>query len=306
MKNKIMIILCILLFGGIGVYLTFFSSDTSKYDSVTNAYQIEANEEIDSEGTTTYHPIYYFKVSEKEYECASNSGSSSYPKQSKNKVYYDSDNPENCKTEYETSTSKFAGIICIGVAILIIVLLIVKPPVNNNVDINNQSNQINPEMERKINEQVEKVTEVADKVGIVVKRVIIGIAIFVIALLLLFDVGMIKQTIKAKDYIDTTATLVSESDEHGEVFTDYVYTFTDNNGKKHDIVISLSSGDSPEQEINIKYDPTNPEDFYQDSNTYDKSGIIGFVVKIVIEIILIILFFNKKLLSKIRLSVGSN
>ena len=301
MKNKLVVLLCILLFGGIGVYLTFFSGDTSKYDSEVDAYSIDANEEYDSDGTI-YHPIYRFKVDGKEYECKSNSGSSSYPKQSKKKVYYDSKNPEKCLTEYEKSSSKFGGIICIVVAVLMVALLFMKPSTNTNVT----SNEIDPETERKINEQMEKVGDVINKVSLIVKRVILGIIIFVLFLIILFDVGMVKQTIKAKDYIDTTATYVDVSDGHGEVFVDYVYSFEDKDGKSHNIVVSFSKDETPDQKLKIKYNPSNPEDFYQESNVYDKSGIIWFVVKIVIEVLLVILFFNKKLLSKINLSVRSN
>ena len=84
-KNNIIIFLCIVIFAGLGIYLTFLSENTKKFDRKTEAFRIEANESSDSDGTT-YRPIYYFQVKGKEYECESKSASSSYPNKKKNKV----------------------------------------------------------------------------------------------------------------------------------------------------------------------------------------------------------------------------
>ena len=46
-----------------------------------------------------------------------------------------------------------------------------------------------------------------------------------------------------------------------------------------------------------------PQDYYQESSIQNKSGIIGYIVKVVAIIILTIIFFNKKLLSKVNLSL---
>ena len=86
-KNKVIVYLCAIVFGVLGVYLTFFAGNTDKYDSQTSAYKIEPNERYDSEDGTIYRPIYYFKVDGRDYECKTNSGSSSYPNEKKNTVY---------------------------------------------------------------------------------------------------------------------------------------------------------------------------------------------------------------------------
>ena len=111
-KNKIIIYLCTLIFGAVSIYLLFVAGNTNKYDSQTKAYKIDPNEYYDSEDKIIYNPIYYFEVDGNNYECEAK-GTSSYPKKNKNTVYYDSSNPTKCKTEYEKSTSKFAGIICL-------------------------------------------------------------------------------------------------------------------------------------------------------------------------------------------------
>ena len=46
-----------------------------------------------------------------------------------------------------------------------------------------------------------------------------------------------------------------------------------------------------------------PQDYYQESSALNKSGKIWYIVKVVAIIILTILFFNKKLLSKVNLSL---
>ena len=111
-KNTIFLCLCIAIFGIAGIYLTFFKGN-EKYDSQTNAYQIYPNEIRDSHDYVSYYPIYYFKVDGKEYQCKAESGSTSYPDENKNIVYYDSANPEKCKTEYEKSSSIIVGIGCL-------------------------------------------------------------------------------------------------------------------------------------------------------------------------------------------------
>jgi phage terminase large subunit-like protein len=62
----------------------------------------------------------------------------------------------------------------------------------------------------------------------------------------------------------------------------------------------------PEESISVKYNENNPEDYYEEGATLDKSGMIWYIVKIVALILLIILFFNKKLLSKIGISASAN
>lgn len=303
-KNNIIIYLCIILFAGVGVYLTFFAGNTKKFDRRTEAYKIEVEEKYDSDEGTMYQPIYYYQVKGKEYECESKSSSSIYPNKKKNKVYYDSKNPTKCLTEYDKSSSGVGGILCFIASGVMLFLMIKKPGQNSN-----DTNQIN---EKPIKNQYQyteedrqKVVDAIGKISLIYKRVIIGIVILVLVALTLFDTLLLKQTIKSKDYPEATAEVVTKKEvSESDVFDDYIYTFTDKNGKQQEIVISISKDEQPEQEVKIKYNEKDPQDYYQESSVLDKSGIIWYIVKIVAILVLIILFFNKKLLSKVNISAS--
>ena len=305
-KNKIIIYVSILLFGAIGVYLTFFAGNVDKYDSQTKAYRIDPNENYDIDDGTTYNPIYYFKVDGREYQCYSKGGSSSYPNESKNIVYYDSSNPTKCLTESDKSSSKILGIICLVATAVIIYFFVIKKPSDNIVNYN-QTEGIDYEKQQQIEENASKVLNVIGKVQLIYKRVILGIIILILFVLIMIDTSIFKQTIKAKDYIDTTATYVDKkTDGEDNIFDDYIYTFKDKKGNQQEIIVSVSKDESPENEINIKYDENNPQDYYKEGMTLDKSGMIWYIIKIVALVLLIILFFNKKILNKINISAGSN
>ena len=308
----------IAVFGIVGVFLTFFVSDTSKYDSQTTAYKIDANEKSDDDGTS-YYPRYYFKVNGEDYVCVSNTGSSFLPKEGKNKVYYDSKNPKNCKTQYEKSTSSIGGIICLIVAGIMAIFLIRKSSNARNeanyledININEQNidavaqQMVDTVTQNMNNEGVQDIVSAVEKIQLIVKRIVLGIIIFILFVMILFDIGIIKQTIKAKDYIDVTANLVDKKDDDSNIFDDYIYTFEDTNGKQQEIIVSISDNETVKQEMKIKYDKNNPQEYFYDGQTLDKVGIILFIVKIIIIILLIVLFFNKKLLSKIYLSTNIN
>ena len=303
-KNNILIYLCILLFAGIGIYLSFFAGNTKKFDRRTEAFKIEPNERYDSDDGTMYQPVYYFQVKGKEYECESKSSSSSYPNKKKNKVYYDSKNPTKCLTEYDKSSSAFGGIICLIAAGVMLFLIIKKPGQNSNNP--NQNNEEIKEMQQNYTEEDrQKVVDAIGKISLIYKRVIIGIAILVLVAISLFDTLLLKQTIVSKDYPEATAEYVSTKDEQeSDVFKECIYTFTDKNGKQQEIIISISKDEQPENEVKIKYNEKDPQDYYQEESTLDKSEIIWYIVKIVAIILLTILFFNKKLLSKVNISAS--
>ena len=305
-KNAWLLYLSIVLFGGIGIYCTFFSSNTKKYDSQTEAYRIEENESRDSEGTTTYTPTYYFKVNGKEYKCESNTGSSARPKDSKNKVYYDSKNPNHCLTEYGASSGRLAGIVCLIVTGIILFFVIKKPALETNAgEVNNPLPEMNSEEERKMEENMRKAEEVIDMVQLIVKRVILGIIIFVLLLIILFDSLLFKQTMVSRNYPEVVASYVEEKEvQESTVFRDYTYSFEDKKGKQQEITVSYSNDEVPPRELKIKYNEKDPQDYYLESSVLNRSGMIWYFVKIVIFVLLILLFFNKKLLSKIKFSVG--
>ena len=76
------------------------------------------------------------------------------------------------------------------------------------------------------------------------------------------------------------------------------------NGNKQEIVISVGKDNQPEDKIKIKYDENNPNEFYEEGSTFNTSGMIGYVIKIIILIVLIIIFFNTKLLRKFHFSIS--
>ena len=303
--RKILLYLCIVLFGAIGIYLTFFRSNVSKYDSKTKAYDMYVSESEDSDGNTMYRPTYYFEVDGKKYECKSGVSSSSYPKKNKNTIYYDSSNPKKCLTEYEKSSSKLIGIICLVVTGLIVYFGLIKKTSDTPKELTPEQEA---ELERKsqiAQENVEKAMEIFDKVQLIYKRIVIGIIIVVLLVLIFIDALLFKQTLESKNYIETTATLleVKEKSEN-EVFDEAIYVFKDKQGNEQKITISVDSGSGIDQEIKIKYNENNPEKYYEESALLSKSGMIWFVVKIVAVILLILLFLNKNLLYKINISTS--
>lgn len=299
-KNNILLYACILIFGLLGIYLTFIASSTNKFDSKTEAYQISPNETSSSDGTV-YHPIYYYKVNGIDYECRSSIGSSSYPNEDKKLVYYDSSNPTKCKTEYETKSNRVAGIICLVAAGVIIYFFIIKKPVLASDDIKERT--YSPEYNE---EQAQRVIGIVNKAQLIYKRVILAIIVVILLVFILLDTMLFKQTIKAKNYIDAVAKYVDVKEEQvSEISVDYIYSFEDKNGQIQEITVSESNDVSPSNEIKIKYNANNPQEYYEEAALLDKSGITWYIVKIVALILLIVLFFNKKLLSKIGLSLTS-
>jgi len=304
MKNKnILVYLCIILFGLVGIYLTFISGNTSKYDSETTASRIDLNEQYDSDGIM-YSPIYYFNVNQEEYKCESNSSSSTVPNENKNKVYYDSKNPKNCKTEYEKTSNTFAGIVCLIVTFVIAIIVIKKPTVKENEIY--EPKKIDVEKQNQINENTQKAIIFLDKAQLIYKRIVIGFIIIILSIFTLIDTAIFKQTIIARNYIETTATYVEKqfNNDKDSIFDDYLYTFKDKQGNEQKITVSVSKDTTPEETIKIKYNENNFQDYYEDGSTMDKKEFIWYIIKIIALTLLIILFFNKKWLNKINISAN--
>ena len=300
-KRNIIIYVSAALFGIAGVYLTFFAGNISKYDSQTKAYKIYPNESYDSD-STMYKPIYYFKVDGRDYECMAKEGSSSYPNESKNTVYYDSADPTNCKTEYEKSTNTFAGVLCLIATIIIVYFFIIKGDSVKYNQIHDNELEGNTQLDK---EKEEKIIGTIEKVQLIYKRIILGIIIVVLLIFILIDTAIFKQTIISRNYTETVATYVDKkNDSESEVYDDYLYEFVDKNGKRQEIIKSYPKDGSttPDSEIKIKYNENNPEDYYEEGSTMDKSGIIWYIVKVVAFVLLLVLFFNRKLLSKVNIS----
>lgn len=176
----------------------------------------------------------------------------------------------------------------------------------------NQYNQQNQQFNMsnvptsQIEEQQRKVINIVNKIVYIYKKIVLGIIILVLAILVLIDGIIFKQTIEARNYIDTVAEYVEiKESEEDSVFNEALYSFTDKKGNTHTFEEIYSKDESPDMEIRIKYNENDPDDYFTEGATLTKSGIIWFVVKIVVLVLLIFLFFNKKLLSKINISVSS-
>lgn len=308
-SKKFLLIITIVVFGGLGLYFTFVSGNTSKYDSETKAYRIEPNETT-GEDSSIYYPEYYYKVEGKEYVCKAKTGSSKYPSESKNKVYYKKSNPEECKTEYEKSTGRTVGILLLVMTAVVIFVVIKGKNQDNTIGTQQeaQDGRVSDLSQQQMEQNIEQVEEMVNKVQIIIKRVILGFIIFILSLLIIFDTAMVTQTLKAKNYEEATATRVKKKENtESSVFDEYIYEFIDKNEAKQQITITYSKDDQAPSEIKIKYDENNPKNYYEsETQILGNSGIIWYFVKIIILILLIVLFINKKLLAKLNFSARLN
>ena len=285
----------------VGIYLTFIVGNTWKYDSKTEAYKIYLNEFSNDDGTT-YAPIYYFRVNGENYECRTATNNSSVPDESKNIVYYDSTNPENCKTQYEKSTGRFVGVIFIIVSILTVYLSIKQPSKDKDYY---ELEEIDLEKQYQIEEKIEKLYPILEKVHLIYKRIILGIIILALLVIIVVDTFILRQTIISKDYIETIATYVDKSnDEEDSIFYRCIYTFQDKQGNKQEIIVNVDKELTIKEKIKIRYDENNPQKYYREESTLDRTEFIWYIVIIIVTILLIIVFFNKKLLNKISISTS--
>ena len=304
---SIIVFLLLIVLGGIGIYLSFFASNTDKFDSKVRAYKIDPNLVVINDlyvySSDSYYPIYYFKVNDKEYECKSFSGSSIKPNTKKNMVYYDSDNPNKCINEYEKNTSKVAGIILLVVTgVVTLCYLIGTKHINSNSTIIDNYDSIKDD---KVSENANKAVEVYEKIQLIITRIILGGFIIFLFVFILIDVGIVVQTIKSKDYIETTATYVEtiENIDNSE-FNECKYTFLDKRENTQEIKISFC--DEPRDKVKIKYNENNPQDYYEENSIMSKSGWIWFYGKLILFALLIGIFCNKDLLKRTSISISKN
>ena len=179
------------------------------------------------------------------------------------------------------------------------------PEMNQQYQQNQQFNMNNMPTSQ-IEEQQRKVFNIVNKIVYIYKKIVLGIIILVLAILVLIDGIIFKQTMEARNYIDAVAEYVEiKESEEDSVFNEALYSFTDKKGNTHTFEEIYSKDESPEMEIRIKYNENDPDDYFTEGATLTKSGIIWFVVKIIVLVLLIFLFFNKKLLSKINISISS-
>ena len=182
----------------------------------------------------------------------------------------------------------------------------IKEKLNNTDEFNSYREEMNKKqlvINEKVNNTIENSVPIVGKIILIYKRIIIGIIIIILLAITLFDTIFIKQTIEARNYIETTATYVNRKiEEENDIFYDAIYIYEDNQGNQHEITINLYE-EEPKKEITLRYNPNNPQDYFEDGSIYNKSQITIYIVKIIALILLLILFFNKKLLNKINLSI---
>lgn len=100
----------IFLFAGLlffGVMMAIGVSNLTKknsFDGEVKATEIHWDSHYDSDSGTMYSPVYSYEVEGVTYNCSSRSSSSS-KSGAKGIVYYDTNNPSNCMTDFDNKTS---------------------------------------------------------------------------------------------------------------------------------------------------------------------------------------------------------
>lgn len=171
----------------------------------------------------------------------------------------------------------------------------------NNEDSNEQLNNIE---DSELREKVEKVAVVVDKAVLIYKRIVLGIIIIVLGIFIIFSTGIAIQTVRARNYVEAIATFV-EKDKDTE-FNLLKYTYEDKKGNQHEANIMgvRDSDEDIQDKIVVYYDPNHPDEYYYDASLMDTGELTIYIVEIIVEGLLIMLFFNKHLLNKINLSIG--
>ena len=116
------------IFSGVGVSM-FVSTLVKKnsMDSEVEAYKVDINEHYDSESGTMYSPTHYYRVNGVEYVCSGGGSTSSITKSMKDEtVYYNSNNPSECLTDYSKSSNNLFFILFGSIGGLIAVIGIKK------------------------------------------------------------------------------------------------------------------------------------------------------------------------------------
>lgn len=121
MLGSIFIGVSIIFFIVFGFFIFNGAVKKSKMDSEVEAYKIEENCRLDDEGETMCSPIYYYRVDNIDYVCKNSFSSNKRVSSELNKVYYDSKNPNNCVTEYNSDIG-FIEIIVMTIPIILFVV----------------------------------------------------------------------------------------------------------------------------------------------------------------------------------------
>lgn len=129
----IFLVFGIVFFLILGAVLISNYNRLNSLDSTTTSTNVVIKSHIDDNGTTMYSPVYYYQVDGIEYSCSSNSSSSINPGTSNKTVYYNSNNPSNCMTEYSKSSNSFLLIFLLIPIVFMIIGIINISKINKRV-----------------------------------------------------------------------------------------------------------------------------------------------------------------------------
>lgn len=103
-------LLLLVIIGGIlaSGYIKLISLDSS-----TTSTRVFVDSHKNDEGTKLYSPTYYYTVDGKEYNCSSSFSTNINPGEENKTVYYDSNNPSKCITEYSILSNNLSLIFLI-------------------------------------------------------------------------------------------------------------------------------------------------------------------------------------------------
>lgn len=141
----------IFLFAGLfmlGLIIAIFISNLTKsngLDSETISTKVEPNsrvEIVNGDSMTVYSPVYYYEVDGTEYKCASNSSSNINPGNENKTVYYDSENPSTCMTQYAKSGSYIMLAFALLPVIFIVIAIVKMKKVNKRIKAVGELNKI--------------------------------------------------------------------------------------------------------------------------------------------------------------------
>lgn len=274
-------------------------------DSQIHANLISENSSYDSDSGTMYSPIYYYEVKGVSYTCKSSISSSKSPDLSKDLVYYNSNNPSQCVTQYSTSANGVAIFVSVLFTIVLTYAIFAKnKPINksngtNSVNSNNNYEIDNYNASLKEHEAMVKSERIKGiinkhKFGLVFSFFYL-INLPAILFLLLFTVingSMYSQNLKAKDYTTTTAVAnYSEKCASLENEEDFcvVYEF-EIKGDTYTADRYVSTSSMLDDKTKIYYDEANPENYLFEENLLPKSAIVGFYFQLFGLIVCAILF----------------
>lgn len=122
-KNRrkwiIILILGIILAAALGFYYFYTMLQKDKFNAKVKAFDINENC-AENFGVNLCSPIYYFRADKKEYACSSKTSSTQFSRD-EDIVFYQTGNPSNCVTEFDTNPSIiFLGGFIIGDVLAVI------------------------------------------------------------------------------------------------------------------------------------------------------------------------------------------